>query len=75
MAEKKLLDQVRDYLRIKHYSYKTEKSYVAWIKRFILFHHKRHPRKMGEKEINEYLSQNWNRAQAPSRRIRPAKGC
>ena len=35
---KKLLDQVRDTLRIRHYSYRTEQSYVDWIKRFILFH-------------------------------------
>ncbi len=37
MAAKKLLDQVRDVIRVKHYSYKTEKTYVLWIRRFILF--------------------------------------
>jgi len=40
---RKLLDQVRDAIRVKHYSYKTEKTYVQWIKRYIFFHNKRHP--------------------------------
>lgn len=52
----KLLQQVRDTLRAKHYSYKTEKAYVHWIKRFILFHNKRHPTEMGEKEIREFIN-------------------
>ncbi len=41
---KKLLEQVRDAVRLKHYSYQTEKTYVHWIKRYILFHNKRHPK-------------------------------
>jgi len=41
---KKLLDQARDILRLKHYSRRTEESYIAWMKRYIFFHHKRHPR-------------------------------
>jgi hypothetical protein len=45
---RKLLDQVRDAIRVKHYSYKTEQSYVEWVKRFILFHDKRHPSDMSE---------------------------
>jgi integron integrase len=53
---KKLLEQVSDVIRLKHYSYKTEKSYVNWIKRYILFHNKRHPREMGGKEIEEFLT-------------------
>jgi len=53
---KKLLDQVRDTLRIRHYSYRTEQSYVDWIKRFILFHHKRHPKEMGGLEIEVFLA-------------------
>ena len=53
---KKLLEQVRDVIRLKHYSYKTEKSYINWIKRYILFHNKRHPREMGGKEIEEFLT-------------------
>ena len=44
---KKLLDQVRDALRLKHYSIRTEDSYVNWIRRYILFHGKRHPNEMG----------------------------
>lgn len=41
----RLLDQVRNRLRVKHYSLRTEQAYVDWIKRFILFHGKRHPAK------------------------------
>ena len=52
----KLLDQVRYVLRTKHYSMKTEEAYLHWIKRFILFHNKRHPKEMGETEINEFLT-------------------
>ncbi len=52
----KLLDQVRNSLRQRNYSYRTEKTYIGWIKRFILFHNKRHPNEMGEKEIGEYLT-------------------
>jgi Phage integrase, N-terminal SAM-like domain len=43
---KKLLDQVRDAIRVKHYSYRTEETYVQWIRRYILFHDKRHPKEM-----------------------------
>jgi integrase len=52
----RLLDRVRWHLRGKHYSIRTEQSYVDWIRRFILFHRKRHPKEMGEKEISEFLS-------------------
>ncbi len=52
----KLLDQVSNSLRQKNYSFRTEKTYVGWIRRFILFHNKRHPKEMGEKEIGEYLT-------------------
>ena len=52
----KLLDQVRAVLRLKHYSLRTEESYVDWIKRFILFHGKRHPKEMAEAEIVMFLS-------------------
>ena len=52
----KLLDRVRWHLRLKHYSIRTEESYVDWIRRFILFHGKRHPEEMGEAEIAEFLS-------------------
>ena len=53
---KKLLDQVRDTIRLKHYSIRTEQSYVAWIKRYILFHQKRHPNEMGSAEIEAFLT-------------------
>ena len=52
----KLLDQVRAAIRTRHYSIRTEESYVNWVKKFILFHNKRHPKEMGEKEINEFLT-------------------
>ena len=52
----KLLDQVRQAIRTRHYSIRTEEAYVQWIKRFILFHNKRHPEKMGELEINQFLT-------------------
>lgn len=52
----KLLDQVRAKLRFKHYSLRTERAYVDWIKRYILFHGKRHPRGMGTPEIQAFLS-------------------
>jgi integron integrase len=53
---KKLLDQVRDAVRTKHYSYRTEQSYVDWIKRFIPFHKKRHPAEMGAADVQEYVT-------------------
>ncbi len=53
----KLIDQVRDVVRKKHYSIRTEQAYVQWIRRFILFHNKRHPKDMGEMAV-EYDS--WN---------------
>jgi site-specific recombinase XerD len=53
---KKLLDQVRDAIRLKHYSYRTEETYVQWIVRYILFHNKRHPKEMGVPEIEKFLT-------------------
>ena len=52
----KLLDQVRDRIRVKHYSIRTEAQYVQWIKRFILFHGKRHPQGMGAAEVEAFLT-------------------
>jgi integron integrase len=52
----KLLDRLRDALRLRHYSLRTEEAYVAWARRFILFHHKRHPLEMGAVEINAFLT-------------------
>jgi integrase len=53
---RKLLDRVRDAIRVKHYSYKTEKTYVQWIKRYIFFHNIRHPQEMGADEVNQFLT-------------------
>ena len=58
-----LLDQVRQRLRCKHYSIRTEDAYLQAIKRFILFHNKRHPAQMGADEIRQYLSHLANRGQ------------
>ena len=54
--DKKLLDIVRDKIRFKHYSISTEKTYVHWIKHYILFHNKKHPIEMQKREIKEYLT-------------------
>lgn len=54
--EPKLLDQVRALIRTMHYSIRTEEAYVNWIRRFILFHKKRHPSQMGKGEIEEFLT-------------------
>ncbi len=50
----RLLDQVRAACRVRHYSVRTEDAYVEWIRRFILFHDKRHPNTMGAAEINAF---------------------
>ncbi|MCH7590269.1 integron integrase [PVC group bacterium] len=52
----KLLDMVTQVIRTKHFSIRTEEAYVGWIKRYILFHNKRHPRDMGENEVSSFLS-------------------
>lgn len=52
----KLLDRVREAIRTRHYSGRTEKAYVGWIRRYVLFHNKRHPADMGEVEIGKFLS-------------------
>ncbi|NEQ29532.1 MAG: hypothetical protein F6K04_00815 [Leptolyngbya sp. SIO4C5] len=53
---KKLLDRVGDAVRLKHYSYRTEQTYVQWIRCYILFHDKRHPQEMGVPEIEAFLT-------------------
>ncbi len=53
---KKLLDQLRDAIRLKHYSIRTENSYVDWIRRYILFHNTRHPSEMGAPEVQAFLT-------------------
>jgi len=52
----KLLDQVRDRIRVKHYSIRTETQYVQWVRRFILFQDKKHPRDMGAPEVEAFLT-------------------
>ncbi len=51
-----LLDKVRHATRVRHLSYRTEQTYVGWIKRFVLFHGKRHPHQMGKVEVEEFLT-------------------
>jgi len=52
----RLLDRVRDAIRVRHYSIRTEQAYTDWIRRFILFHGKRHPREMGKVEVEAFLT-------------------
>ena len=56
MPQKRLLDRVRDAIRLKHYSIRTDPTYIDWIKRYILFHHQRHPQEMGASEIEAFLT-------------------
>lgn len=59
----RLLDRVRAAVRTRHYSPRTEQAYVAWAKRFILFHRKRHPAAMGAEEVNAFLPPSRGRPQ------------
>ena len=67
---KKFLDTVRECIRIKHYSYSTEKSYLYWIKQFILYHNKRHPKEKERKtgllycriHLKMHLRSTWKRS-------------
>jgi integron integrase len=52
----RLLDQVRDKIRLKHYSIRTEQAYTDWVKRFVLFHKKRHPKDMSAGEVEQFLT-------------------
>ncbi|MGF1603789.1 MAG: phage integrase N-terminal SAM-like domain-containing protein [Thermosynechococcaceae cyanobacterium] len=52
----KILDQVRDVMRTKHYAYRIEETYMQWICRFILFHNKRHPKEIAEPEVEAFLT-------------------
>jgi integron integrase len=56
MSKSPLLERVRNEIRIRHYSLRTEQSYIHWIRRFILFHKKRHPNDMGERDITAFLT-------------------
>jgi hypothetical protein len=53
---KKLLDQYRDALRLKQYSPRTEETYTLWVRSYILFHNKRHPKEMGLPEIRQFIT-------------------
>src|SRR3954464_12934090 len=50
------LRKLREAIRVRHYSIRTEEAYVQWVKRFIVFHGKRHPSEMGEAEVATFLS-------------------
>lgn len=50
-TQPRLLEQVRDVIRRKHYNIRTERAYIQWARRFILFHGKRHPREMGARKV------------------------
>ena len=52
----RLLDQLRDKIRLKHYSMRTEEAYSDWVRRFILFHGKRHPNSMGKEAVEAFLT-------------------
>ena len=56
MNKPRLFDEVRTVARLRHLSIRTEQAYVNWIRRFILFHHKRHPREMSEPDIRDFIS-------------------
>ena len=51
-----MLDQVRNEIRVRHMAHNTEKAYVDWIRKYILFHNKRHPREMGNAEVKAFLT-------------------
>lgn len=55
-AQPRLLDLLRARLRFKHYSLRTERTYVEWVRRFVHFHQLRHPREMGAAEVTAFLT-------------------
>jgi len=70
----KFLDRVRWHLRVKRYSIRTEQAYIDWIRRFILFHNKRHPEQMGEEEIAAFLSHLALDRHVSASRVNAARG-
>jgi hypothetical protein len=52
----KLLDDVRDVMRVRHYAYQTEKTYIYWIRQYIFFHEITHPKDMGAAEVEAFLT-------------------
>lgn len=80
MNQPRLLDLVRNQLRVLHYSIRTEESYIHWIKRFIYFHNKRHPQDMSEAEVGCFLKQGGTQSAGPvmtsaSRYSQPIRAC
>ena len=55
-TDRKRLDRVRDAIRLKHYSIRTEEAYVNWIRRYVYFHNVRHPAEMGAPEVQAFLT-------------------
>src|SRR5258706_6929821 len=56
VSKRLLLDRVRDKIRVKHYSIRTETAYVDWVRRFVNFHQRRHPRELGAEHVEAFLS-------------------
>lgn len=54
--KRKLFDEIRRAIRVRHYSIRTEETYIQWIRRFIIAKNKQHPRNLGVTEVNEFLS-------------------
>jgi len=54
--EPRLFDRIREVFRLKHYSRRTEQTYLLWIRQYILFHKKNHPGEMGAEEVTAYLT-------------------
>jgi len=66
----RLLDRLRQAIRVRHDSIRTEEAYVQWARRFILFHNKRHPSSMGAEEVNTFLTHLAVKVNAPVNRGR-----
>ncbi|MCK9189422.1 phage integrase N-terminal SAM-like domain-containing protein [Acidithiobacillus sp.] len=65
IRQPRLLELVREALRLRHYSLRTEQAYAYWVKRFVLFHSKRHPREMGAAEV-AWICPGWMKLCAPN---------
>lgn len=70
----KLLDQVRNAIRARHYSRRTEEAYVHWIRKYILFHGKRHPRELGAAHVTAFLTALAIRDRVSALSVRPSGG-
>ncbi|MEC9378047.1 MAG: site-specific integrase, partial [Candidatus Latescibacterota bacterium] len=56
MSKPRLLDRIRDSIRLRNYSIRTERTYLHWIRRYIRYHEMRNPEEMGEREVADFLS-------------------